>query len=265
MSQRTAQKARRLDLSDAGIPEDTSLAGDVARRLEEDILRGAIRPGQRLDERELSERYGVSRTPVREALQRLSASGLASARGRQGLQVSQFSVADLLDALSVVASMEALAASQAARRITQEQRAVLEAEHAACGAAIAAGDYDAFYDANIRFHDAIAAASHNRVLQDELRRLSVKTAPYRRRSPSSPVACRNRSPSTPQCLRRSCATTRPPRASEWRTTSRSCRRVSPTSCTSSGRQTMPACSRMRPDKHLDCLPTGPSVRSSRAR
>lgn len=180
MSQRTAQKARRLDLSDAGTPEDTSLAGDVARRLEEDILRGAIRPGQRLDERELSERYGVSRTPVREALQRLSASGLASARGRQGLQVSQFSVADLLDALSVVASMEALAASQAARRITQEQRAVLEAEHAACGAAIAAGDYDAFYDANIRFHDAIAAASHNRVLQDELRRLSVKTAPYRR-------------------------------------------------------------------------------------
>ncbi len=187
MSQRTAQKARRLDLSDAGIPEDTSLAGDVARRLEEDILRGAIRPGQRLDERELSERYGVSRTPVREALQRLSASGLASARGRQGLQVSQFSVADLLDALSVVASMEALAASQAARRITQEQRAVLEAEHAACGSAIAEGDYDAFYDANIRFHDAIAAASHNRVLQDELRRLSVKTAPcIAGRSPSSP-------------------------------------------------------------------------------
>ncbi len=58
--------------------------------------------------------------------------------------------------------MEALAASQAARRITQEQRAVLEAEHAACGSAIAEGDYDAFYDANIRFHDAIAAASHNR-------------------------------------------------------------------------------------------------------
>src|SRR3954464_7197285 len=62
-----------------------SLAGDIAARLEEDILRGGLRPGHRLDERELSARYGVSRTPVREALQRLSASGLAVARGRQGL------------------------------------------------------------------------------------------------------------------------------------------------------------------------------------
>lgn len=160
--------------------EDPSLSGDIARRLEEDILRGRVRPGHRLDERELSARYGVSRTPVREALQRLAAGGLAAARGRQGLQVAQFSVADLLDALSVVAELEALAASQAARRITPDGRAALETAHAACGQAVAAGEFDAFYDANIDFHDAIAAASHNRVLQDELRRLSLKTAPYRR-------------------------------------------------------------------------------------
>jgi DNA-binding GntR family transcriptional regulator len=99
-----------------------SLAGDIAGRLEEDILRGNLRPGHRLDERELSARYGVSRTPVREALQRLAASGLAVARGRQGLQVTQLSVADLLDALSVVAELESLAAAQAARRITPAQR-----------------------------------------------------------------------------------------------------------------------------------------------
>lgn len=163
-----------------GAAEDSSLSGDIARRLEEDILRGRVRPGHRLDERELSLRYGVSRTPVREALQRLAASGLAAARGRQGLQVAQFSVADLLDALSVVAELEALAASQAARRITPDGRAALEAAHAACESAIAAGAFDAFYDSNIDFHDAIAAASHNRVLQEELRRLSLKTAPYRR-------------------------------------------------------------------------------------
>src|ERR1700738_349074 len=52
---------------------DASLASDIAKRLEEEILRGRARPGARLDERELSERYKVSRTPVREALQRLSA------------------------------------------------------------------------------------------------------------------------------------------------------------------------------------------------
>jgi DNA-binding GntR family transcriptional regulator len=157
-----------------------SLAGDIAARLEEDILRGGLRPGHRLDERELSARYGVSRTPVREALQRLSASGLAVARGRQGLQVAQLSVADLLDALSVVAELEALAAAQAARRITPTQRTHLTTAHAACAVAIESADPDAFYDANIVFHDAVASASHNKVLQDELRRLSLKTAPYRR-------------------------------------------------------------------------------------
>jgi len=159
---------------------DSSLASDIARRLEEEILRGRVRPGARLDERELSERYNVSRTPVREALQRLSASGLAVARGRQGLQVAQMSVADLLDALSVVAELEALASVQAARRITPAQRAILLQAHEACGRAAESGNADVFYDANIEFHDAIAAASHNRVLQDELRRLSLKTAPYRR-------------------------------------------------------------------------------------
>jgi DNA-binding GntR family transcriptional regulator len=161
-------------------PEEGSLSGDIAKRLEEDILRGRVRPGHRLDERELSERYGVSRTPVREALQRLSASGLAVARGRQGLQVAQLSVADLLDALSVVAQLEALAAAQASRRILPDQRTMLEEAHQACELALERGDGDAFYDANLAFHDVIVAASHNRVLQEEIRRLSLRTAPYRR-------------------------------------------------------------------------------------
>jgi DNA-binding GntR family transcriptional regulator len=174
---------RRPDATSSTPPapaEETSLAGDIANRLEEEILRGRTRPGHRLDERELSERYGVSRTPVREALQRLSASGLAVARGRQGLQVAQLSVADLIDALSVVAQLEALAASQAARRILPEQRVLLAEAHEACERAVRDGNPDGFYDANIAFHQAIVAASHNRVLQDEIRRLSLKTAPYRR-------------------------------------------------------------------------------------
>lgn len=160
--------------------DEYSLASDIAQKLEEEILRGRIRPGQRLDERELSERYRVSRTPIREALQRLSAGGLAVSRGRQGLQVTRLSVEDLLDAFSVVAELEALACAQAARRFTASQRQRLEDAHEACAKASAAGNADAFYDGNILFHEGLAAASHNRVLQDELRRLSLKTAPYRR-------------------------------------------------------------------------------------
>lgn len=171
---------RRAEPPVAAPAEETSLSGEIAKKLEEEILRGRVRPGHRLDERELSERYGVSRTPVREALQRLSSSGLAVARGRQGLQVAQLSVADLIDALSVVAQLEALAASQAARRILPAERKLLAGAHEACERAMADGDPDTFYDANLAFHDAIVAASHNRVLQDEIRRLSLKTAPYRR-------------------------------------------------------------------------------------
>ena len=160
--------------------EEASRSSGIAARLEEEILRGRVRPGDRLDERELSEAYGVSRTPIREALQRLQASGLAVARGRQGLQVARLSVAGLLDGLAVVAELEALAAAQAARRVGADGRAALTLVHEECGQAIAAGEFEAFYDANIRFHGAIAAASGNDMLQDELRRLSLKTAPYRR-------------------------------------------------------------------------------------
>jgi DNA-binding GntR family transcriptional regulator len=160
--------------------EPESLSANVVHRLELEILKGQRKPGDRLDERQLADQFGVSRTPVREALQRLSASGLVVARGRQGLQVAQLSIADLLDAFSVAAEMEALAAAQASRRIRPDQQNRLEAAHQACSAAANARDADRFYEANLEFHEMIAAASHNRILRDELRRLTVKISPYRR-------------------------------------------------------------------------------------
>src|ERR1700676_1668697 len=95
--------------------EPGSLSAGVVHRLEVEILKGQRKPGDRLVERQLAEQCGVSRTPVREALQRLAASGLVVSRGRQGLQVAQLSIADLLDAFSVAAEMEALAWCNAAR------------------------------------------------------------------------------------------------------------------------------------------------------
>jgi DNA-binding GntR family transcriptional regulator len=164
----------------AASDEPESLSAEVVVRLEEEILKGVRMPGDRLDERQLAEQFGMSRTPVREALQRLAASGLVISRGRQGLQVAHLSLADLLDAFSVVAELEALAAYQAARRITAEQRVRLQAAHDACEVASLANDVQPFYEANLRFHETVAAASHNRILQEELRRLTLKISPYRR-------------------------------------------------------------------------------------
>ncbi len=160
--------------------EPELLSAGVVHRLELEILKGQRKPGDRLDERQLADHFGVSRTPVREALQRLAASGLVVSRGRQGLQVAQLSLADLLDAFSVAAEMEALASAQASRRIRPDQRDRLEAAHQACSSAAEVRDVDRFYEANLEFHETIATASHNRVLGEELRRLTVKISPYRR-------------------------------------------------------------------------------------
>lgn len=107
-------------------PDNPTLAEKLATAIADGILSGALKPGLRLDEVSLAQQHGVSRTPVREALQRLAASGLVVSRGRQGLQVAQLSIADLLDAFSVAAEMEALAAAQASRRIRPDSKKALK-------------------------------------------------------------------------------------------------------------------------------------------
>lgn len=157
-----------------------SLSSYVVSRLENEILLGIRQPGERLDENQLARIFGVSRTPVRESLQRLVASGLVVARRRQGLEVARLSVVDVLDSFSIVARLEALAAHQAARRARSEHFDRLSDTHQACALAMKAEDEGEFYRANLAFHEAVAVASQNNILQDEIRRLTLKVAPYRR-------------------------------------------------------------------------------------
>jgi DNA-binding GntR family transcriptional regulator len=168
------------------IADDTALrqpfvsrSSEIVEALEDSILRGERRPGDRLDERQLAEEFGVSRTPIREALQRLVASGLVSVRGRSGAMVAELEPADLLDAFSVVAELEALAAGLAARRSRADDHARLAALHQRCAETAASGAVPAFFLANNAFHHEIAQASRNKVLQAQLRAVTLKTAPYR--------------------------------------------------------------------------------------
>ncbi len=163
-----------------------SHATEICQQIEADILAGRLSPGDRLDERSLAERFGVSRTPVREALQRLAASGIVVLQARQGAAVAQLSIPNLLDAFIVIAELEALAAALAARRVQAAEREELEAAHADCAAAAEARDQEAFNAANDRFHAAIIAASQNTTLQEQIRQVQLMTAPYRRRSTFQP-------------------------------------------------------------------------------
>ena len=115
-------------------------AEGVRCRLETEIFSGALTPGERLDEMGLARRFGVSRTPVREALLQLSSAGLIEMRPRQGAVVAAITVQQLLQMFEVMAEMEALCARYAARRMGPDERQALErGAHKAC---IAGSDRD---------------------------------------------------------------------------------------------------------------------------
>jgi DNA-binding GntR family transcriptional regulator len=154
--------------------------GDRLRRgIEDDILAGRLAPGDRLDERALAARYRVSRTPVREALLQLAASGLIEMRPRQGAAVATMSLVRLIQMIEVMSLLEAECARLAARRMSGAEREALAAVQAGAAAAVVAGDLPAFNDANWRLHQAIFAGSHNRYLAEEARALRLRLHPYR--------------------------------------------------------------------------------------
>lgn len=131
----------------------------------EAIDTGAFRPGDRLVESELAERFGVSRTPIREALQRLETQGLLSRDGRS-LIVASLDHRQLAELYVVRGELEGLAARLAARHATPEEVSVLQDMLAADHALI--GRPEALSRANRRFHKQIHLASHNRFLVQQL-------------------------------------------------------------------------------------------------
>lgn len=148
--------------------------------LEQDIATGELAPGTRLDETALAERFGVSRTPIREALLELAGSGLVEHRPRRGAVVAQVGAGRLFEMFEVMAELEGMCGRLAARRIGDWQKAALSDACKACAEAAAGGDTDAYYYENERFHYAIYAACGNGFLADEARRLHRRLKPYRR-------------------------------------------------------------------------------------
>ena len=155
-------------------------ADELRQDLEAEIFAGRLAPGQRLDESKLAARFGVSRTPVREALLQLASIGLVEMRPRQGAVVAAVTIRRLLQMFEVMAELEAFCARLAARRMTPEERRVLEASHRACAEQAERGETDAYYEANRCFHEALYAGAHNRYLEDSTSALRNRLSPYRR-------------------------------------------------------------------------------------
>lgn len=155
-------------------------ADKLREQLEQDIIAGVLQPGEKLDEVLLSKRFEVSRTPVREALQRLSSSGLVEVKPRRGAFVSNISLTKMMEMFEVMSELEGICARLAARRITSDQREQIQIALDACTQAELKGDSDNFYHANVKFHHVIYDASHNQFLAQQAKDLHFRLAPYRR-------------------------------------------------------------------------------------
>ncbi|QBX99920.1 GntR family transcriptional regulator [Rhodophyticola sp. CCM32] len=152
----------------------------IFRDLEQMILTGAFGDGERLDEIRLAQKFGVSRTPLREAFQRLSVSGLVEQIPRRGVFVRQPGPMELLESFEYMAEIEAACGRLAAKRISDDAIADLEQANLKCQSAIKAADVSAYYGHNASFHQIIYVQSGNRPLQEEALRLQKRLKPYRR-------------------------------------------------------------------------------------
>lgn len=148
--------------------------------IENDIVTGALAPGERLDEGQLAGRFGVSRTPIREALMQLGAIGLVEIRPRRGAVVVDPGPNHIYEMFEVMAELEGMAGALAARRHTEEDRASLLSAHAKCERSALEGDTDAYYYDNEIFHHTIYRASRSGFLFEQCTALHRRLRPYRR-------------------------------------------------------------------------------------
>lgn len=145
-----------------------SLSGQVADVLRERIVAGELKPGTHLVERTLAESLGVSRVPVRDALNLLKGEGFVTQEPRRGVVVARLSRKDIEELFDVRLALEVLAARLAAERATPEELAGLKALVEQSSQALRTTDSELLRRSNQAFHDAITAMAHNDLLANVL-------------------------------------------------------------------------------------------------
>ncbi len=161
--------------------EDTGLLSDRIRNaLTDAISSGELAPGTTLDEQQLADRYGASRTPVREALRQLATSGMVEVRPRRGVIVRHVTADEVMDMFETMAELEAVCVRLATYRITPLERSRLLRIHEASQAAVEEDDVDAYDALNRDFHEAIYRAAHNGFLADQAIAVRTRLNAFRR-------------------------------------------------------------------------------------
>jgi DNA-binding GntR family transcriptional regulator len=136
----------------------------IFNTLREAIIVGELKPGERLMEVQLSEKMGVSRTPVREAIRKLELEGLVNMVARRGAQVADLSVKDIMDVLEVRASMDGLATALSSTRITQDEMKELKHIQSQFASYVEKDNLQGSIKKDVEFHDVIYRSSRNEKL-----------------------------------------------------------------------------------------------------
>jgi DNA-binding GntR family transcriptional regulator len=157
-----------------------TLSEGIRVKLADEITSGRLAPGAEIDEQAVAERFGASRTPVREALRELAAAGLVEIEPRRGVRVAALTVDRLGEMFEVMAETEAMCARLATNRMSAGERIALQALHRRSEEAVERGDVDLYDALNREFHLAFYRGTHNAFLVEHAAGLRRRVSPFRR-------------------------------------------------------------------------------------
>lgn len=141
-----------------------TLHDELLIRLRAMILDGDMAPGEKVPEKNLCERFGVSRTPLREALKVLANDGLVTLTPNRGAMIADLTLEDLEEAFPVIGALESLAGEMACANITDEEIAEIRTLHAKMVAHFEARALKPYFQINQQIHEMILAAARNQTL-----------------------------------------------------------------------------------------------------
>lgn len=156
-----------------------TIAEEISERLADEIVKGTVPPGKRLEEQDIANRFNVSRTPVRDALRQLAAMGLVEIRPRKGVTVLDIGVDQLSDMFEAMGELEALCARLAAQRMSAVERKKLEIIHERSREAASGEDEEIYSRINEEFHDTIYDGAHNLSIKEITKNFRRRLAPFR--------------------------------------------------------------------------------------
>lgn len=158
----------------AGAISRRSLHDELVDRLYEMIVDGSLAAGNKVPERDLCETFGVSRTPMREALKVLAAEGLVSLEPNRGAWVTQISLKELEEVFPVMGVLEALSGELACQRITDAEIDRIRGLHQEMAAHYKVRNRPEYFQANQQIHEAILDAARNKTLAQQYRMLAAR-------------------------------------------------------------------------------------------